>query len=423
MNSYTPVILPVCGERIAVHVPASKSITNRALLLAALSRGEILLTGGELSADTRAFLQCLLDLGIQAEQRSNGILVHGCGGNIPKKNATVNVQSAGTAARFLTVALAFCGGEYTLLSSAQMQKRPMEEIISILREAGVTITCLQEEGHFPFTLRSDGISKSRFTVNTDKSSQYASALLLTAGCRKTPLTLSLTGNRTKGSYIEITLKMLADFGISYERIDEQITVFPSEFHPKQYAIEPDLSGACYFYALALLLRRKVLVYGVRQNSMQGDKKFLELLQSRGVTFIETVEGLEADGTNVESFIGFDENLQDFSDQTLTVAALAPFATTPSTLKNVGHIRLQECDRINAIVQNLTNVGVNARSDASNIYITPSSITGGNVQTFDDHRVAMAFTLVGLKTGNITIENPECCKKTFENYFEIISQLK
>ncbi len=423
MNTYTPKKLSSYGETITVRVPASKSITNRALLLAALSRGKVLLTGGELSADTRAFLECLKSLAIPVTQTADGIEVHGCGGDIPNKRAQLNVQSAGTAARFLTVALAFCGGEYVMSSSEQMKKRPMKEAIELLRAAGVTVECLEKEGHFPFLLRSNGITQREFTISTDRSSQYASALLLTAGALSSPTKIRLIGARTQGSYVGITLKMLTDFAVPYEKNGDEITVFPAKRPPERYEIEPDLSGACYFYALSLLLSRKVLVKGVHLNSMQGDKKFLNLLTARGVSLCDTPEGVLADGSKVTSFDGFDEDLQDYSDQTLTVAALAPFATTPSALKNVAHIRLQECDRIAAIVQNLTALGISARTDGKNIFIQPATVTTATVKTFDDHRVAMAFALVGLKTGTVTVENPDCCRKTFENFFEILDNLQ
>ncbi len=376
-----------------------------------------------MSADTRAFLDCLLALGIDVTQSERGLLVRGCGGKIPNQTAAIHVQSAGTAARFLTVSLGLLGGEYTLYSSEQMAKRPMEEAIALLRGAGVTVECLGEENKFPFTIKSKGISCREFTVNTDKSTQYASATLLTAGFLGEPLTLTLTGNRTRGSYLEITLKMLADFGIPFSREGDRITVLPQTQAPTVYAVEPDISGACYFYALSLLLRREVLVRGVRLDSMQGDMKLLSLLEERGVCLTQTAEGVVADGSGVESFEGFCLDMQDFSDQTLTVSALACFATSPSVLSNVAHIRLQECDRIRAIVENINALGGKAVENADGVTVIPTPLAGGVVNTFDDHRVAMAFALVGLKTGSVQIQNPDCCKKTFENFFEILDDLE
>ncbi len=217
MNSYTPKIYRAHEKGICVNAPASKSITNRAFLLAALSSKTVRLTGGALGEDTRAFAECLQALGIRIDEEENAFTVYGCGGDIPVKNAALNVRSAGTAARFLTVALAFCGGDYTLDSSEQMRKRPMKELLDLLRGAGVSVTCLREQDCFPFRLRSQGFQADYVTVNTDKSSQFASALLLSAGVRKKPLTVALTGARTQGSYLGITLNMLKAFHRSEER--------------------------------------------------------------------------------------------------------------------------------------------------------------------------------------------------------------
>lgn len=410
-----------CSEIVTISVPASKSLLNRALVLSAFSHGTVKLKCGTFAEDTRVLLGCLKSLGIQTEIQEDTITVHGCGGNVPEKQAEVYVGSAGTAARFLTVMLAFCGGDYTITSSAQMQKRPMD-VLSLLAENGVKLEYLGEPCHFPFRMHSEGIQADNLTADTDKSTQYASGILLAATTRNKPLTLSLTGSRTEGSYIRLTLDLLSDFGARWKRNGNEITVYPLQSVPEAYEVEPDLSGACYFYALALLFGIKVLVRRVKRNSTQGDARFLDLLSEKGVRFTQTTEGLLADGSGISEYSGFDVEMSDFSDQTLTVAALAAFADTPSILHGVAHIRLQECDRIRAICENLTALGVPASSDGDNILITPAPLKSGTVKTYDDHRVAMAFTLVGLKTGEIKIENPNCCKKTFENYFEIISDL-
>ncbi len=270
---------------------------------------------------------------------------------------------------------------------------------------------------------SSGINADTLTVNTDESTQYASGILMAASLRKKPFKLHLTGSRTNGSYISITLSVMQAFGIPVARTEHEITLGGVwRKAPSEYAVEPDLSGACYFYALSLLLKVRILVKDVKKTSIQGDIAFLRLLESRGVRFEQTDSGLLADGTKVRGYEGFGESLKDFSDQALTVAALAPFAATPSVLKDIGHIRAQECDRIVAICENLTALGVPAYAEGDRILIAPAPVKGGTVRTFNDHRVAMAFALIGLKTGNVTIENPDCCQKTFEDYFELITQL-
>ena len=409
-------------SRAEISVPASKSLLNRALLLAALSKDEVRLLCGDLCDDTRTLLGCLRKLGIRIDETVDGLLVFGCGGNIPCKSAVLDVGSAGTAARFLPVALAFCGGEYIFTASAQMKERPMATL-PLLETLYVELQFLEKPGTFPFRIRSQGVRGGEITVSTDESTQFASAFLLTAGFCGTPFTLRLAGGRTQGSYIAMTLEMLSAFHIPYERHGDAITVFPQTSAPAAYEVEPDLSSACYFFALALLCRAKIFIHRAKLRTLQGDVQFLKLLEQRGLKLTETGEGVLADGTDVESFEGFNDEFTDFSDQTLTAAALAPFAATPSRLRGVGHIRLQECDRIRAIVENLTALGVPAHSSGEDIFIEPAPVKAAEIETFSDHRVAMAFALVGLKAGGVTIKNPECCKKTFENYFKILSDIK
>ena len=409
-------------ERIyTFDVPSSKSILNRALLFAALTQGDTLIKCGTYGEDTQAVLNCLAALGIQTERQQEGILVRGCGKNIPNKCAKLNVMSAGTCARFLPAILASIGGDYFFDCSEQMKKRPMEYLAQ-LKKAGVSIEFLGEENRFPFRLRSQGFKQREFAVDTDVSTQYASALLLAGAFSDAPVEITLSGSRTQGSYIQMTLALLDAFGARYQREHDRLRVFPASGTIKEFEAEADVSAACYFYALALLFGIKVLVRRVKKNSLQGDIQFLELLEKRGVKLTQTKEGLLADGSAVTSFCGFEENLKDYSDQTLTIAALAPFAATPSCLTGIGHIRRQECDRIAAIQENLKKLQVPCRTGEDFIAIEPATPRGGLIKTFHDHRVAMAFALIALKTGTVQIDDAACCSKTFQNYFEELYHL-
>ena len=407
-------------QEIEVCVPASKSILNRALLLAAFTEGDTLLTGcGNFGQDTSDLLSCLSALGISAEKSGENLLVHG---NLQfRRQAALNVGSAGTAARFLTAILAFLGGEYRIDASEQMKKRPMD-FLATLESAGVQIEYADAEGHFPFRLKSTGISAGALSADTDVSTQYASGLLLAAALGNRPFTLTLHGSRTQGSYIQTTLDVLHAFGGNYARTGSQITVYPISAAPKEYTVAPDISSACYFYALSLLCGTKVLVRGAHPDCGQADLKLLDVLRQRGVSMTDTECGIVADGSSARAFRGFDVDMQDFSDQTLTLAALAPFADSPSILRNIGHIRRQECDRVEAVLRNLGALGVPCECRNDDILIEPAPVRPATIETFGDHRVAMAFALVGLKTGGIKIENPDCCKKTFANYFEILEKL-
>ncbi len=415
-----PRFEPNFSKIYSFRAPASKSIACRALLLAAFSEGDVTLRHGDFCEDNEALLNCLTALEIRTENRENGLLVHGCGGNFQKK-ATLNVMSSGTCARFLPAVLATVGGEYTFDASEQMKKRPMD-FLEELEKAGAEIKYLSDRLRFPFRLHSEGLKSNEFTVSTDTSTQYASALLIAGAISHSPFHIRLTGYRTNGSYIAMTLSLLSAFGAEWEREGDNLTVFHAGKPPKEFGIETDVSGACYFYALSLLFGIKTRVWGVHENCLQGDMKFLELLKERGVTFTETDEGLLADGSNVNGYSGFEEDFSNFSDQALTAAALAPFASSPSRLTGIGHIRAQECDRINAIVRNINAVGVPARDEGDSVFISPAFPRGGTIRTFGDHRVAMSFALTALKTGNLTLDDIACCKKTFPKYFDEIAKL-
>ncbi len=414
-------------EKVDVQVPGSKSITNRALLLAALSDKKCTLRGVLFSDDSRAFLDSLIKLGFEVliDEEMKCVSIQGTSGKIPNSHATINVQSAGTAARFLTVMLALAGGDYTLEASAQMCKRPMQPLLELLQKAGVCFEFLGQEGYFPFRMVSEAISMKDVSVDTGVSSQFASALLMAGALLKDGLAVTLLGDRTEGSYIKMTLTMMEQFGISVSRAGNCYYIPQiSNFGLSEYQIEPDVSGACYFYAMAPLLKTGVIVRNVHMDSMQGDIKFLKALEDMGCILKETEDGVLLSGKELEAYPGLDISMKDFSDQTMTMAVLAPFAQTPMVIRNVGHIRFQESDRLHAILTELTRMGIKCEAlpDEDGLKIYPGQVNEAEVETYEDHRMAMAFTLIGLKTGNITIKNPECCRKTFENYFKLIRDL-
>lgn len=414
------------GE-IKVQVPGSKSITNRALLLAALSGKQCTLRGVLFSDDSRGFLDCLLRLGFQLEIREDKceVTIQGTGGRIPDGRGSIDVRSAGTAARFLTVMLALAGGEYDLTASPQMCRRPMQPLLDILEEAGVEIVYKGEKGHFPFQMSSHNISLEEVSIDTGVSSQFASALMMSGVLLPKGLKIKLLGERTEGSYIKLTINLMKRFGIPVRRENDCIIVpGMSDFGLTEYWIEPDVSGACYFYAMAPLLKTSVIVSGVHMDCMQGDIKFLEALKDMGCMLKEYPEGVQVDGRMLDSYPGLDISMKDFSDQTMTMAVLAPFAQTPTLIRNIGHIRLQESDRLQAILTELQRLGIECRRvpEADGIEIYPGEISEAEVETYEDHRMAMSFTLIGLRTGKVTIKNPECCRKTFENYFKLIDDL-
>lgn len=413
-----------------VKVPGSKSMTNRALLMAALADGTTHLKGVLFSDDSRNFLGSLKSLGfsIEADEQKKEVTVIGLNGALPVTSGEIYVGSAGTAARFLTAMLALAEGTFTINASEQMKKRPMKPLFDVLSGMGAKITCLEQEGFLPIKIQ--GIGKApgtagilHITLDISESTQFLSALMLVSPMRKQGLHIQITSKRKEGSYIRITQKMMEQFGAK-TIFDGTSYLMPqnNSYKAGTYQIEPDVSAACYFYAAAALTGGRTVVENVTWECMQGDLKFLKLLEELGCTVQETASGIEVTGAEGGTIKGITVDMKDFSDQTMTLAALAPFAQSTVRIENIGHIRLQESDRIHAVATELTRLGISCEEEDAAITIHPGTPKAGIVQTYDDHRIAMAFALIGLKTEGIEIANPMCCRKTFEEYFDLLDQL-
>lgn len=408
---------------IVTHVPGSKSITNRALLIAALAEGTSVLHGVLFSDDSRYFMQALFDLGfpIHIDEERETVTIEGFGGDIPNKEAEVYVGSAGTAARFLTAFLGLSKGKYRMTASEQMKKRPMKELLVALEEIGAQIEYEENEYCFPFTIGNFECKKNNITIDVEKSSQFLSALLISSVLLPQNFMIKMTGNHGM-SYVNMTIRMMQQFGVGIERA---ITGAyrrrnDNRYKAMEYDIEPDISAACYFYALSPLLRVKVKVKHVYMDCLQGDIKFLKVLVRMGCKIEEEEDGVLLLPPK-DKLLGGSFDLSSFSDQALTLAAIAPFSKSKICIMNVGHIRYQECDRIQAILTNLRKMGIAAQVEGDNLFILPGEPIACEVETFEDHRVAMAFSLVGTMVDGIQIQNPRCTRKTFENYFEVLEK--
>ncbi len=384
------------NKNITVRVEGSKSITARAMLIAALAEGESTLSGAQFSDDCATFLKCLNALGIKSEVNGTTVKITGCGGKIPVSRAEINVGSAGTAARFLPAFLAFQSGKFKVDSSAQMKNRPVEPLITALTQLGARFTFLEKENSFPFIIEGTTSPSTQITVDISKSSQYLSALLMSAVCACKPVCVKTVGSHGR-DYIDMTLNIMWSFGVNVEENNGAFTV-NGRYSARQYDIEPDVSAACYFYAINKILGTSVAVNGVFPHSMQGDIKFIKLLKT---------------------FNGGTVDMSAFSDQTLTLAAIAPYLAKPTHITGVKHIRGQECDRIKAIICNLKAMRVRCEEFEDGVRIYPSQPQPATVKTFGDHRVAMSFALTGLRADGIVIENAEVCSKTFKNYFTVL----
>ena len=421
------VCTPIEGfHRFEVTVPGSKSITNRALLVGALAEGTTVLRGVLFSDDSKVFMQALRDIGflVEVNEEEHKVVIEGHGGSIPAVSGAhegrrVYVGSAGTAARFLTALLALSGQHFWVESSEQMKKRPMEPLLRALEELGAKFEFLEQPYAFPFRIcgREDRNPES-VGLNIDASSQFLSALLLSGVMCREGVTVHLTGTRSARAYVGITMKMMEEFGCQVCRLDENTyrVMRGQTYRGREYQIEPDVSAACYFYGLAAVTGSEVKVMHVHSATTQGDIKFIDVLEQMGCHVKEERDGVVVTGVKCGQLRGVHVDMSDFSDQTMTLAAVAPFADSETVIDGVGHIRGQESDRIHGIVTELARMGIRCEERPDGITVHPGEVRPAVVNTYEDHRMAMAFSLVGCRVKGIVIDNPGCCRKTFENYF-------
>lgn len=427
------------GGRYEVTVPGSKSMTNRALLIGALAEGTTILEGVLFSDDSRVFMKALQEIGfsVGVEEEEHRVTIKGLGGRIPGSDCVdantgsgeacrrVYVGSAGTAARFLTAFLALSGQCFLVESSEQMKGRPMKPLLLALETLGVKFEYLEQPYRFPFRicgrLESD---PGQVELDIDESSQFLSALLLSGVMCADGITIHLTGKRNARAYVGISMKMMKEFGCQAEQIGPNTyRVSPGQgYRGRVYQIEPDVSAACYFYGIAAVTGGEVKVRHVHRGTDQGDIRFIDVLERMGCRTQEDPDGVVVCGQEGGALKGIHVDMADFSDQTMTLAAIAPFAQGETVIDGIGHIRRQESDRIHGIATELGRMGIRCEEREDGITIYPGEVKPALVHTYDDHRMAMAFAVTGCRAGGIVIDNPECCRKTFENYFSLLTSL-
>jgi 3-phosphoshikimate 1-carboxyvinyltransferase len=430
----TPFTRPVRGE---VVLPGSKSITNRALLLAALCDREVKLTGALFSDDTRIMAEALRRLGFDVleNERDGTISVAGRGGAIPAEGADLHVGLAGTAARFLTALCAAAPrGVYRIAGTVQMHQRPMKGLIDALRSLGAKIACREKEGFLPIEIHAQGLRGGAVAIDASESSQMLSALLMVAPLAEAEVVVALS-KPVREPYVEMTMQMMQRFGVDVASCaapgDPRIPVPRGRYALGQpsYPVEPDASAASYFMALPLACRGKLKLNGVNHDSLQGDIRFSDVLQEAGLSLTYDSGSLVAGfGSGIRR--GVAQNFYEFSDTFLTFAAIAPLLEGPTRITGVGHTRRQETDRIAGMARELRKLGQDVLEEEDSLAIAPRPLKPGlTVETYGDHRFAMSFAILGchdlLADGRpwLKIRDPGCCAKTFPNFFGVLETLR
>jgi 3-phosphoshikimate 1-carboxyvinyltransferase len=403
-----------------VRLPGSKSISNRVLLLAALAEGETEVTGLLDADDTRVMRDALSALGVRF---FHGKVV-GVGGVFPVKQAELSLGNAGTAFRPLTAALALSGGEYRLSGVARMHERPIGDLVDALRAIGARIDYAGKEGFPPLAIHAGEINASVVKVRGDVSSQFVTALLMALPLLQKETTIEIAGDLISKPYVEITINVMRRFGVDVAREDWRSFHIPAARYksPGKIFVEGDASSASYFLAAGALGGGPVRVEGVGRSSIQGDVRFTEVLEKMGAEVTLEDDAIEVKGRGKLRAIDMDMN--HIPDAAMTAAVLALFADGPSTLRNIGSWRVKETDRIAAMATELRKLGATVEEGRDYLSITPAPLKPNvAIDTYDDHRMAMSFSLVSLGGVPVRINDPSCVAKTFPEYFAALATIQ
>ena len=409
-----------------VTLPGSKSITNRILLLSAIADGETIIKHPLQSDDTHHMIEALKILQVDLSQNKNGdIHIKGSQGQFKNKSAEIFLGNAGTAFRPLTAALSFSQGNYILSGVPRMHERPIKDLVDALLQLNANITYLNQEGYPPLKISpSEIIINSSVKIRGDISSQFLTALLMAIPLTKKEVSIEIIGDLISKPYIDITLNLMSRFGVHVKKIDWQHFVIPSSsayVSPGEIFVEGDASSASYFLA-AGALAGNIEIKGIGKNSIQGDVKFTEALTLMGAKIQMLETSIKISKVKALQAINLDCN--HIPDAAMTLAVLALFANGTTKLHNIGSWRVKETDRIKAMATELKKLGAAVVEGKDFIEITPPLHINKNIEidTYDDHRIAMCFSLVSLKNIPITINDPACVNKTFPTYFDVLESI-
>ncbi len=420
-------IIPFDGPVDAVVTPpGSKSITNRALIIAALAGGQSVLRGALLADDTQAMIDCVEALGAHVDRDVDGstFTVTGIGGDLARAGSIFHVRQSGTTARFMAAVLALGSQSFQLDADDAMRRRPMNDALSALENLGVTISAKGEPGFLPVEISGPPTlvgSMPTVVIDGSTSSQFTSGLLIAAPCMQEGLRIELRGDVVSRPYLDMTVSVMNAFGAEVLMPDDRtFVVSPGGYQSTNYQIEPDASAASYFFALAAICGGSVRVEGLHRDSLQGDVRFVDVLGTMGANVVFESNAITVTGAPLH---GVNADFSQISDTAQTIAAVAVFADSPTTITGIGFIRRKETDRIAAVVAELQRLGIEATEDSDGFTVNPGPTKDAIIETYDDHRMAMSMALIGYKRSGVTISDPRCVAKTFPNYFDQMDRLR
>ena len=434
MHAYPPTleIIPLTKPvDCTVSVPGSKSITNRALVLAALTPMDVdcRLVGALRSEDTEVMVTALQALGFDIEPEWNASeptirFRFEERRRIPATRADLFVANSGTTMRFLTAMVATGEGRYRLDGVERMRERPIQDLLDALNQLGGVIAISEaNNGCPPVIVETLGMKGGTIRIRAGLSSQFVSGLLMAAPFAEESITIQIDGSIVSEPYIDMTLAMMRQWEYEVEKIGPNTYRVPcsdGSHNPGEYAIEPDASAASYFFAAAAITGGRILVRGMKRDMLQGDVLFVDALARMGCAVAESAEGITVEG---RPLCGIDIDMNAISDTMMTLAAVACFAEGPTTIRNVAHVRHKETDRIAAMATELRKLGAGVVEFEDGLTITPGALQGTTVQTYRDHRMAMSLALIGLKVPGVVIDDPGCVAKTYPGFWDDLAAIR
>ena len=423
MSNSESIIIPLSGPvKGTVRIPGSKSLSNRAILIASLAEGQSRLSGVLHSDDTRYMIAVCRLLGIDIKEEDDLLLITGCNGSIAPCELELYIGNAGTAARFLTAMLSLGSGTYMLNGNERMQQRPINDLIDALAQLGVEVIDINATGCPPVKIVGGGLRGGALTIPGDKSSQYVSAVMMAAPYARNETRIQVSGNLVSRDYVEMTRRIMQAFGVECCWISDQSLMIPNQkqYMARSYDIEGDASSASYFFGMAAITGGTLFISGIKPDSSQGDLGLLTILEKMGCKVSWKDRGVEITGGRLQAV---DVDMNTMSDVAPTLAVVALFAEGRTVIRNVANMRIKECDRISATVCELRKLGADVKEWEDGFSVEGNrSLKGADIETYDDHRMAMSFSLAGLKIPGVRILNPTCVSKTFPRFYELFLPL-
>lgn len=404
-----------------ITIPGSKSYTHRALVVSALAAGESVLLNALRSEDTEHTVRGLEKFGIKIDWKGDSIIVQGCGGALQAGGEEIYVGDSGTSMRFLTALAALKNGRTLLNGSERMKERPMAALLDGLVSLGARAYSQAGNGYPPVVVESQGLSGGVARIKGNESSQFLSALLMVAPLARGDVRLEVTGRLASRPYVDITRDVMSAFGVKVQGIGDHSFFIRvgQRYLPREYRIEGDASNASYFFAAAAITRGKVRVENFRPASVQGDSKFLEILEKMGCQVSRGEDFAEVCGKDLR---GIEVDMNAMPDLVPTLTVLAAFARGRTLIRNVGHLRLKESDRLRTVALELAKMGVFVEEGKDWLAVESKEVRGAEIETHNDHRLAMSFAIAGLAVPGIKISGERCVDKSFPGFWETLERL-